>query len=68
MPQQASLEQTILRIQQLTRERCIHELTHFDAIRLDFTRDFLQQQEVDWLRHTLLAAELTAHRPQRCAG
>ena len=69
-----SFEQLIQCIQRYSRERCIHELLHFPEMSLDFTADFLHQQSADWLRHTLLAAALTArHRdrpdePRRRAG
>jgi len=46
-------------IAKLSREELIHELLHFNgAVRLDFTKEFLEGQPVDQLRHILTAAKL----------
>lgn len=40
-------------------------ILHFDgSVRLDFTEDYLNDLDLDKLRHILLAAMITAHRKQ----
>jgi hypothetical protein len=49
------------RISSLDRGQVIHELLHFKGrIRLDFTKEYLGRQSIEWLRHVLLAACLKA--------
>lgn len=56
------LDEVIQEIHGMERGQCLYELTHFDAVPLDFQLDFLQSHSDEWLRHTLLAAVFTAHR------
>ncbi len=49
-------------IQGLSRDQCIHRLTHFPKMRLDFTDDYLRQMSLERLRHVLMAAYLTTWR------
>ena len=56
------LEYKIQRIHGMSREQCIEELVEFREVPLDFTEPFLRRQELTWLRHTLLAANLAVQR------
>ena len=46
----------------MDRGACIHELTHFAPIPLDFTEEFLAPLGVERLRHLLLAAVLASRQ------
>ena len=56
-----SFEQYCAYITSLNKEELKDRLLHFEGpIRMDFTEDFLEQQNVEKLRHILLAAVVTA--------
>lgn len=57
-----SIEAALKEIHTMDRPRCIHELTHFRDIPLDFDPDFLNGMSIERLRHILMAAVLTRHR------
>ena len=61
-PADLPVEQLVQHVHTLDRDGCIHELTHFQAIPLDFDEPFLRQMSVERLRHILVAACLTARR------
>lgn len=67
MQVQRPLEQVIVEIQEMPRQRCIAELTHFEGLPLDFDAAFLAGRSDEWLRHTLLAATLTV-RANACGS
>jgi len=55
----AAAQETLARVQEMSREEVIHELGHFRGrVRLDFTRDYLDRLPLDRLRHILQAALL----------
>lgn len=57
-PVQAALR----RVHAMDRSQCIHALTHFADIPLDFDEAFLEGASTERLRHLLAAAVETAHR------
>ncbi len=63
-----SLEEMIREVATLDRADCIAALREFTCPPLDFTDDFLNRQDVDRLRHILLAACLQARKSARLAG
>lgn len=46
----------------MDRSQCIHALTHFQGMPLDFDEAFLQGMSLERLRHILMAAILTVSR------
>jgi len=62
MDPDAPMDQLIRQLNGMSREQCIHELTHFERIPLDFRRDDLERMSLEWLQHVLLAAVVTANR------
>jgi len=58
-----SFEQSCLAIAVMDKDEVISQLLGFQGpLKLDFTHDYLQQLNVDRLRHILLAAVVTASR------
>ena len=58
-----SFEQYCAYITSLNKEELKDRLLHFEGpIRMDFTEDYLESQDVERLRHILLAAVVTAER------
>jgi len=58
-----SFEQYCAYITSLNKEELKDRLLHFDGpLRMDFTEDFLEQQNIEKLQHILLAAMVTAKR------
>ena len=57
-------------IHSLDRDRCKVELLSFQASKLDFTEQYLDQMSTERLRHVLMAACLQARkgRKKRSAG
>ena len=50
------------RIAVMNRKQVLREITQFSGrFSLDFTRDFLESQSLNRLRHILLAAQLQQH-------
>lgn len=67
MHSEFSFEQSCLAIVAMEKEDVIMQLLGFQGpLRLDFTRDYLEDLPVDRLRHILLAAVVTASR--KCAS
>ena len=55
-----SFEQYCAYITSLNKEELKDRLLHFEGpIRMDFTEDYLESQDVERLRHILLAAMVT---------
>ena len=58
-----SFEQYCAYVTSLNKEELKDRLLHFEGpIRMDFTEDYLESQDVERLRHILLAAVVTAER------
>ena len=55
-----TLNEMICDIHGMERDQCIDELMHFQAMRLDFTPNYLEAMSTERLRHVLVAAVLTA--------
>jgi len=62
------LERLLQQIATLDRADCIAALKQLPRPRLDFTDAYLEQQNVDELRHLLTAAVLAARRHYRQTG
>lgn len=67
MQPEFSFEQSCLAIAVMEKEEVIMQLLGFQGpLKLDFTREYLENLTVDRLRHILLAAVVTAGR--KCAS
>ncbi len=62
MSPKSSMDELARDICRLSRRKCIDELTHFKGMRLDFDRSFLEGMSTEKLRHTLMAAFITAKK------
>ena len=66
MDHEGPIDEVVRQINEMSRQRCIFELMHFDQIPLDFRRDDLDTMSVEHLRHVLVAAVVTVRkRPGR---
>jgi len=63
-PVNGQVHQVVQRIHGMSRTQCIHALTRFEDIPLDFDEAYLRSMSVERLRHILLAAVLTVHKRQ----
>lgn len=61
------ITQIVSQVQNMSRKRCIYELTHFKSIPLDFDEAFLKDKSDECLSHMLVAAVVTAARKNRAA-
>lgn len=59
------IEQLIDQIADMDRDDCIIHLRMFEQPMLDFSREYLNQQSEEQLRHILLAACLQARKKNR---
>jgi hypothetical protein len=58
-----SFEKMCSTITAMSKQEVIRRLLHFDGpIKLDFSRDYLENLSTDRLRHILLAAVVTTQR------
>lgn len=63
MSAEFSFEKMCSKITEMSKQEVIRRLLRFDGpIKLDFTRDYLEELSTDRLRHILLAAVVTSNR------